>query len=76
MLFGSLNKHSSFSPEELLIVLFPSLFSLAGKNLCLLQGFGGYCEGPEAAGSPVPGKMQLSQGKPDVFGQGLALRLR
>lgn len=31
MLYGSLNKHSSFSPEELLIVLFPSSFSLAGK---------------------------------------------
>lgn len=40
MLFGSLNKHSSFSPEELLIVSFPSLFSPAEQNLCLLRGFG------------------------------------
>lgn len=31
MLFSSLNKHSSFAPEELLVVSFPSLFSLPGR---------------------------------------------
>lgn len=70
MLFGSLDKHSSFLLEELLVVSFPSLFSLAEQNLCLLQGFGVAAKDRWLGGV---GKDAAFPGKPDVFGRGLVL---